>query len=664
MSAAVQTANPADETPAEEIGSGEQGTGDRAHVDASAAGATTSPDSTDPESPADQTVDDTVDGSGEAAAVTGGGSGEDEWYSVVWVPPGSLIIGPNARAENATPDKDRVRDIKKRGVRAPILAYRAGGDLVVTMGQIRTLAAIEAGVEEVPVWVQPPPVDDEKAATVDRIIDQLGENDHRTAMTRGDVYEAHKQLSLMGLSATAIARRRSRPKRVIEDSLRVGDSELASKAGDKYDLTMEQLAVIAEFEGYGDLETAKKLILTAVEHPNNFGVLAQRKRDDRAEAERLRQAEAALTEQLTAEGVTIFDESLPKWSGDARSLDRLRPSPDDEPGTELTAEQHASCPGHGTWIVDDYNDNDDRVLVAEYGCSDFRAHGHAQIHAPAGQAAYGTGTAASFDTVTSTSQDAHDAESAAAVEREKARIQRRWVIENNKNWDAAEKVRQTWLADFTRRSKAPKDARKWLALQKLAGPHELRKAMERGPKLAHRLLNLPEPHGRETGELFDKITNASEAKATIYDLYLTLVAMEEGLQRDSWRHPMGTDSLYMAKLIELGYPAHDVERKVITPEKIADVVAAQLDDAATAHHETETEDATDDGTDDGNVSSARPVRDESHPDQTADAEDPFARSVDNASDSTENQTVRDTVDHAGGTVEDAVTDLDDVDLAA
>ncbi|MBE1474694.1 hypothetical protein [Actinophytocola algeriensis] len=88
----------------------------------------------------------------------------------------------------------------------------------------------------------------------------------------------------------AIARRRSRSKRVVEDSLRVGDSELAATAADKYDLTMEQAAVIAEFEDYGDLDTTKELILTAVEKPTNFAVLAQRKRDDRAEAERLQQA--------------------------------------------------------------------------------------------------------------------------------------------------------------------------------------------------------------------------------------------------------------------------------------------------------------------------------------------------------------------------------------
>lgn len=504
---------------------------------------------------------------------------EDEWYSVVWVPPGSLIIGPNVRQENATPDKDGVRDIKKRGVRAPILAYRNdSGNLIVTVGQMRTLSALEAGVETVPVWVQPPPVADEKAATIDLYVEQLNENDLRWAMTRGDVYRAHQQMRLMGLSATAIARRRSRPKRVIEDSLRVGESELASKAADKYELTLEQAAVIAEFEGYGDLETAKALILTAVEKPGNFAVLAQRKRDDRAEAERLQRSEAALVEQLTAAGVTIFDESISDWSGDARSLDRLRPGPDDEASTELTADAHADCPGHGAWISHDYDDNDDRIAVADYGCADFRAHDHALRYAPAGQVEHGAGSTATFDTASVNGGDTASAAAREALEREKARIQRRWVIENNKDWDAAIKIRHEWLANFAHRTSAPKTARKWLAQEKLAGSHELRKAMERRHALAHRLLKLPEPGYGQVSELVDKIANASEPKATVWDMYLTLAAMEEGMHRDSWRRPMGTEARYMTMMLDLGYEPHDVERKVVTPETIEDVIAAQLPD--------------------------------------------------------------------------------------
>ncbi|MFC4859281.1 hypothetical protein [Actinophytocola glycyrrhizae] len=470
-------------------------------------------------------------------------------------------------------------------MRAPILAYRdESGDLVVLEGQMRTLQAVEAGRAEVPVWVQPPPAADEKTATIDRIINQLGENDHRTPMTRGDVYQAYQQLRLLGLSATAIARRRSRPKRVVEDSLRVGDSELAAKAADKYDLTLEQAAVIAEFEDLGDLETAKELILTAVEKPANFAVLAQRKRDDRVEAERFQQAEAALVEQLTAAGVTIFDDSIPEWTGQARVLNRLRPTPEDEPGTELTAEAHADCPGDGAWIFEGYDDNDQRIPVARYGCADFRAHGHALSHAPAGQVEYGSGTATTLattgasDNVTTdgTTDDGLSELARAELEREKARIERRWVIQNNKDMDAATKVRHEWLANFARRSSAPKFARKWLAQQKLNGSYDLRRAMERGHRLAHKLLKLPEPGYGQVSGLIEKIENASEPKATVWDMYLTLAAQEEGFQRNAWRSPSTAEKEHMSMMILLGHQAHDVERKVVTAERIEDVIAANL----------------------------------------------------------------------------------------
>jgi ParB family chromosome partitioning protein len=502
---------------------------------------------------------------------------DEEYQKIIFVPPTELKIGPNVRTENAEPDPDQVRSFKKHGVQAPIRAYRdEAGDLVVTRGQVRTLGAIEAGLETVPVWLQPPPVGDEKAATIDRIRDQLDENDLRKPMARGDRYRAHRQVALFGLSPTAIARRLGRSKRVIEDSLRVGESELAAKAADEYDLTLDQAAVIAEFEDYGDIETAKQLIITAVEHPNNFATCAQRKRDERAEAERVEQARAACTEQLTAAGVLILDDSIPDWTGDARSLDRLRPTPTHAPGTELTAEDHACCPGHAAWIDHEFDDDGEKIVFPRYGCADFEAHGHAAIGAPEGAVGHGDSTPQD------PAADHASAVVAADVERRKASIKRKWVINNNRDADAARKGRQQWLAAFARRTSVPKGARRWLALQTLNGLMAVRRAMERGHPLAHSLLGLPEPMpwyhaGTEgSGELYDRIANASDNKATIYELYLILVALEDGFRRDSWRDPTTTDKLYITMAIDLGYEAPDIDLKVLDPDNLDEIIAAQL----------------------------------------------------------------------------------------
>jgi hypothetical protein len=181
---------------------------------------------------------------------------------------------------------------------------------------------------------------------------------------------------------------------------------------------------------------------------------------------------------MTAAGVTIFDESLPGHDGDARSLDRLRPTPEDEPHTELTAVDHASCPGHGAWIETDHHDEQgSQIPVAVYGCADFLAHGHALSYAPAGRAdstPASTSTATSVDHESSDDEDAAEqadevaaaraAHAAAELERQKAGIIRKWVIQNNKDWDASAAPRRQWLAALVQRSTAPKGAQMLLPL--------------------------------------------------------------------------------------------------------------------------------------------------------------------------------------------------------
>lgn len=483
---------------------------------------------------------------------------------IKWVDPAELVIGANVRVENAKPDRDTVRDIKKRGVREPIRAYEDGsGNWVVVVGQLRTLAAIEAGCEQVPVWVIPAPPLNERQAEIERIIDQLNENDHRQAMTRGDEYAAHQQLTMLGLSAAAIARRRSRPKRLVENSLQVGDSELAAKAANRYELTLDQAAAVAEFETDQNLEAAKKLIQTAVEHPNNFAALAQRLRDERAEQQQFQSARTELVTVLETAGVPILEEPLTAW-GEApgRPLQRLRATPEAEPGSELTEAEHEACPGHVAWIEHDYDDEDNTIAVAVYGCSDFRSYGHAITHAPRGQAEHSPKAMLA---------PTADGRAAQAIEKERQRFERRWVRENNKDWDAATTIRRDWLTQFASRRSTPRGAQAWLAAQKATGHRALTSAMERGHQLARTLLGLG-----SRDELRERITNASPAKATVLDVFLTLAAMEAGMDRDAWRRPNAADTDYLKAITGWGYQASDVELKVLAPEDPATVVEQRL----------------------------------------------------------------------------------------
>lgn len=522
-----------------------------------------------------------------------------KWHAeidtIIWVDPHNVRLAENVRTDNAEADEETTANITAHGVTTATNGYRDfdTGDVVVTEGQRRILNSRKAGCKA-PVWMKTPPPADERKATIERIVHQLIENDPalRRPLTLADTARGLQQLAAFKLTPTGIARKLAlgkKGKAYVENVLQAGQSELALKATDRFELDLLQAAVIAEFDEAGDLDTAKELIRIARENPNNFTVLAERKRTERAEKQRLAALTEDLTEELTAAGVTIFDESLPDDDGDARSLDRLRPTPEDEPRTELTAEDHASCPGRGAWIdTDHYDEQGNQIPVAVHGCADFLAHGHALSYAPAGRADFThvpTSTDTSGDHETSDDEDAVEqtdviaaaraAQAAAELEREKARIIRKWVIQNNKDWDASEAPRREFLASLMQRSTAPQGAQLFLALQKAEGGYALRRAFERNHPLAKKVFGLPD--GATIADLTAKIAKAPTAgKATLYDLVLTLCAIEDDLSRNTWRNPWGQGRAYMAALISWKYPASDVERKVVDPETEQDVIAAQL----------------------------------------------------------------------------------------
>ena len=517
--------------------------------------------------------------------------------TIVWAHPDKVLLAENVRTDNAEADEDTTANFKTHGVKTAVNGYRDydTGAIVVTEGQRRVLNSREAGCK-VPVWMKTPPPADERKATIERIVNQFIENDPalRRSLTLADTARALQQLAAFNLKPAGIARKLAlgkQGKTYVENVLQAGQSELALQASERYDLDLLQAAVIAEFDEAGDTDTAKELILTARTAPNNFAQLAERKRTERAEKQRLAALTEDLTEELTTAGVTIFDESLPDDDGDARSLDRLRPTPGHEPHTELTAEDHASCPGHGAWIETDHHDEQgNQIPVAVYGCADFLGHGHALSYAPAGRADFtpvpaSTGTSLDHALSEDNDEDAAEqadevaaaraAHAAAELERKKAAIIRKWVIQNNKDWDASETPRREWLAGLVQRSTAPKGAQLFLALQKAEGGYALRRAFERNHPLAMTLFGLR--NGATLADLTAKVAKAPTAgKATLYDLVLTLCAIEADLSRNTWRSPWGSARAYMAAIIGWGYPASDVERKVIDPETEQEVIAAQL----------------------------------------------------------------------------------------
>lgn len=163
--------------------------------------------------------------------------------------PADLVIDTNIRTEaEATLTAEFVDSIRD-GVRQPILAVEVDGEVRVRDGQRRTLAARETELATVPVYVVPVASDaDDKALTIDRIVEQLASFQREGLRTR-DRVAAIEQLSLAGMSATKIAKTIRTKKKDVDATLALAKSEttldlIEQGAG----LTLEQSATVAAYD--------------------------------------------------------------------------------------------------------------------------------------------------------------------------------------------------------------------------------------------------------------------------------------------------------------------------------------------------------------------------------------------------------------------------------
>ncbi|MBW0107708.1 ParB N-terminal domain-containing protein [Pseudonocardia sp. KRD-182] len=510
--------------------------------------------------------DSTADAATTAGAVTGDArepadadtstSHDEPVGELLRIDPRTLVIGANVRRDVAL-DKPFLRSIADRGVREPIIARRDDhGALVVRKGKRRSLAAVETGRPTVPVLVEPgQPGDDpdaeDRGEVIDRIVDQLEENQHRAGTCEVDEVRAHQQLLDLGLTAGQIARRTHVPTARVKQTTTVARSELAAAAMERYDLTLDQVAVIAEFDGLNgpDVEAVKALTVTAAKEPAQFAHVAQRLRDQRADAGQV----ADKVAQLTGQGVRVLD---PDDTGIAAHISGLRLDAQTPSGTELDPVTHSGCPGHAATVeVHRGWDREPQVKVVHW-CNAPDEHGHV----------------ARWGRVAPTGSDGGDDGEVArelAQAAGQAKAERRRVISNNKSWDSAATVRRDWLRGFLSRRSAPRDALPFIASTLARAGHDLRRAMESGHPTACELLGLT-----ATGSVYVGRTNpiesltatATPARATQLILAVLLGAAEDATGRQSWRNPTRENRSYFTALRDWGYPLSPVEQLVLSDD--------------------------------------------------------------------------------------------------
>lgn len=438
--------------------------------------------------------------------------------------PTTLVIEDNVRP-SAPIAKEFVQSIQPNGVLTPVLARRSpDGTVIVRAGQRRTLAAREAGTPTIPVYV----VEADEAAA-ERIIHQMVENDQREALTDADRAAAFQQLVLEGLGVAAIAKRTATKPQTVKTGLAVADNATAVTAMTEHQLTLDQAAVLIEFDDDPDVRAT--LIQVATTDPAQFAHAAQRARDDRTR----HQARTAAEADLTARGYPVLDRDW-FYNGEYTRLTDLR-TPAGGPVTEADI---ADVDGRAAYVRVGF----DGIAQTIYFLANSKAAGFKKA----------TGAGAGNGPMS-----------------DEQKAERRTLIANNKAWASAETVRREWLTTLLSRKTLPKDATAWIAHALVHHRWAVGAAITGGNRLAHQLLGVePSVPYSGTDNLTDFLTE-HPTKAAHVTLAIILGGIESSTSRDTWRRPTHLDADYFARLAEWGYTLSDVEKTAAQRVDTADV---------------------------------------------------------------------------------------------
>jgi ParB family chromosome partitioning protein len=252
------------------------------------------------------------------------------------IDPNVIVVEANVRTD-ATLPAEFLASIKQNGVLTPILARKdEQGNVIVRAGQRRTLAAREVGLASIPAYIV-----DADERTVDRIVQQMAENEHREAVTDADRVAAYQQLAFEGLTPTVIAKRLNTKPATVKAGIAVAENAAAASAIVSHSLTLDQAATLIEFEG--DDDTVAELIEVATTEPGQFAHTAQRARDEKARAEQ----KAAVEAEHAERGYVILDRERGYYESDYTLVRDLVTAD----GTRPSQEQIDAAEGRAVYVA-------------------------------------------------------------------------------------------------------------------------------------------------------------------------------------------------------------------------------------------------------------------------------------------------------------------------
>jgi ParB family chromosome partitioning protein len=517
------------------------------------------------------------------------------------VDPHVLVIGDNVR-DDAALDAAFVASIREHGVLQPITAIRTDDAIQVRDGQRRTLAARQAGIATVPVYVLAA-TSDKATATADRITQQMVTNDQRAALTDAQRVKGINQLLLAGISPAKVARKLSLDRDTVKAATTAAGSATAMDALSSGQLSLIEAAALTEFEE--DQASVSKLLEAA--GGLQFDHTVAQLRQDREAAK----ARAEAAESFAAQGYRVLDER-PAWRDtDCVELRWLR-TPE---GQQIT-EEAISNPAHwAVWLDEEvtYVDRQSGEPVDE-DAIDFYTEHHPErqpeeglrhfstviekaVYAPvwfcldyqgagldleeflknARPVVHGEGQANVADADQDGARARREAEAAEA-----AKLERRKVLALNKLGDAAMGVRREFARKLLARKTAPKGAAVFVA--GCLARDKFLLDQHHGDEVAAELLGVDD--GAAIRRLVEGLGAGGDGRAQMITLALVLGSLEARTPKDAWRSAAGggwshsvRPADYLKFLAANGYPLSPVE-EVITGQRSVDEVYAEVAAAA------------------------------------------------------------------------------------
>lgn len=413
--------------------------------------------------------------------------------------PHSLVLDSNVRDEAAV-GAQFVASIKEHGVLTPIAAVRDhDGQLRVRSGQRRTLAAREAGLATVPVYVRVATAgEDDKAQLVERVSEQIVENDQRAQLTELQRTRGIQQMIDAGVSITRVAKKLSVGKDTVKAAAAAAKSEAAMQGLAEGQLSLGEAAALTEFE---DLPGAISRLMQVAGSRSFEHVVAQL-RQERAAAQAEAQAAHGYVERgftwlqerpegsdpgcialhhlLTADGAQADEQAVTDPAQWAVQLYETEIVVDVETGEAVdeddvdwdTQDQPEATPAEG--LRHACTVTDATGYVPQYFCLDFRAAGLTPEPWFARRAGLAQDTGSGESTVDLDAEALQARRERAEAERAEAdKRERRKVLALNKLGDAAIGVRRDFLTKLLARKTPPKGAAIFVATCLAGDPYLL-----------------------------------------------------------------------------------------------------------------------------------------------------------------------------------------------